>query len=59
MNISHQLLVHPDVVNILNEEISTIKRSIIALLQTSMDVGLEANTEVTKYTRFVCLATRL
>jgi len=48
VNGTHQLLVY-DSINILGEIINTIKKNIETLLEVSRDVGLEVNTEKTKY----------
>jgi hypothetical protein len=47
MNEIHKFLVYTDTVNILGENINTIRNNTGALLQTSRKVGLEVNTEKT------------
>jgi hypothetical protein len=49
LNGMHQLLAYADDVNILAENIDTIQKNAEALLYTVKDVGLEANSEKTKY----------
>jgi hypothetical protein len=44
-----QLLVYADDVNLLDDDIDTIKNNVETLIETSKKVGLEVNTEKTKY----------
>jgi enoyl-[acyl-carrier-protein] reductase (NADH) len=46
---THHLLAYVDDVNILGEYIDTIQKNTEALLDASKEVGLEVNSEKTKY----------
>jgi hypothetical protein len=48
-NATHQLLFYADDVNLLGDNIDTIKRNTQTLIDTSKGVGLEVNTKETKY----------
>jgi hypothetical protein len=49
LNGTHLLLAYADGVNIVGENVDTIKKNTQALLDASKEVGLEANPEKTKY----------
>jgi hypothetical protein len=49
LNGTHQLLVHADNVNLLDDSVNTIKENSETLLEVSRDIGVEINAEKTKY----------
>jgi hypothetical protein len=49
LNGTHHLLVYADDVNLLGDNIDTIKKNTETLIDTSKEVGLGVNTEETKY----------
>jgi hypothetical protein len=46
---AHQILVYADAVNLLRDNMNTIRKSTEALTDANKEVRLEANTEKTKY----------
>jgi hypothetical protein len=54
LNRTHQLLVYTDDVNILADNIVTIKKNTQILIDASKEIGLEVNTERTKYMLLSC-----
>jgi hypothetical protein len=50
----HQLLAYADDVNTVGEKKHTIMKSTEAVLDASKEVGLEVNTEKTKYILISC-----
>jgi hypothetical protein len=49
LNRTHQLLAYADDLNLLGDNIDTIKKSTEILIDASKEVGLEINVEKTKY----------
>jgi hypothetical protein len=49
LNGTHQLLAYADDVNLLGDNVDTIKENTQTLIGASKEVGLEVNTEKTKY----------
>jgi hypothetical protein len=49
LNGTHQLLAYGDDVNLLGDNIDTIKKNTESLIDASKEVGLEINVEKTKY----------
>jgi hypothetical protein len=49
LNETHQLLVYTDDVNLLGDNIDTIKKNTETVIDASKEVGLGVNAEQTKY----------
>jgi hypothetical protein len=49
LNVTHQLLVYADDVNLQGDNIYTIKKSTDSLIDASKEVGVEVNTDKTMY----------
>jgi uncharacterized protein YbcV (DUF1398 family) len=49
LNGTHQLLVYHDDVNVLGENINIVEKNAEALLDASKEIGVELNSEKTKY----------
>jgi hypothetical protein len=54
LNGTHQLLAYADDVNLLADNIDTIKRNTETLIDASKEVGLEINVEKSKYMLLSC-----
>jgi hypothetical protein len=54
LNGTQHLLVYADDVNILDDNINTIKKNRQTLIGASKEVGLEVNAEKTKYMLLFC-----
>jgi hypothetical protein len=55
LNETHQFLASADDVNLLGDNVDIISKNTEALIDASMEVGLEVNVETTKY--MLCLIT--
>jgi hypothetical protein len=49
LNGTHQLLAYADDVNLLGDNIDTLKKNTKTLIDASREVGIEVNVEKTKY----------
>jgi hypothetical protein len=59
LNETCMLLVYADDVNLLGDNIDTIKKNTQTLMDASKELGLEVNTGRTKYSCCLCLVTRM
>jgi hypothetical protein len=57
MNGAHQLLFYADDLNLLDDNLDTIKKNTETLIDASKEVGLDIDAEKTKY--MVCLISRM
>jgi hypothetical protein len=57
LNGTHQLLAYADDVNLLGDNVDTIKKNTETLIDTSKEVGLEIGVEKTKYVMCCSLIT--
>jgi hypothetical protein len=54
LNGTHQLLGYADNVNLLEDNINTIKKNIVTLIDASKEVCLKVNTQKTRYLMLSC-----
>jgi hypothetical protein len=54
LNATHQLLAYADDLNLLGDNIDTIKKNMKILIDASKEVGLEINIEKTMYMLLSC-----
>jgi retron-type reverse transcriptase len=54
LSMTHQLLAYADDVNLLKDNIHTIKKNTETFIDASKEAGLEVNTEKTKYMSVSC-----
>jgi hypothetical protein len=55
LNGTHQLLAYADDVNILGGSVPTVRENAEALVVATKEIGLEVNTDKTKYSTWLCL----
>jgi hypothetical protein len=54
LNGTHQILAYGDYVNLLGDNIDTIKKNTVTLIDASKEIGLEINVDKTKYILLSC-----